>query len=141
MLWEKTTHVPFVFVAPGITKPGSKCSLPIDLTVLYPTLLNVCSLRVDEPCDNKSIIKLLSGDNDGWNRPAIMTYMKGNHAVRNSRWRYIRYADGTEELYDHSNDINEWNNVASNYKNDKVIKSLRKWLPVEEKQQISNLRK
>ena len=83
----------------------------------------------------------MSGDNDGWNRPAIMTYMKGNHAVRNSRWRYIRYADGTEELYDHSNDINEWNNVASNYKNDKVIKSLRKWLPVEEKQQISNLRK
>ena len=141
MLWEKTTHVPFVFVAPGITKPGSQCSLPIDLTVLYPTLLDVCSMSVDEPCDNKSIIKLLSGDDTGWNQPAIMTYKKGNHALRNKRWRYIRYADGSEELYDHSSDINEWNNVADNNENAKIIKSLRKWLPVREKEQISNLRR
>ena len=98
-------------------------------------------MSVDEPCDNKSIIKLLSGDDTGWNQPAIMTYKKGNHALRNKRWRYIRYADGSEELYDHSSDINEWNNVADNNENAKIIKSLRKWLPVREKEQISNLRR
>ena len=41
-----------------------------------------------------------------------MTYLRGNHAVRNERWRYIRYADGTEELYDHERDPNEWRNVV-----------------------------
>ena len=66
---------------------------------------------------------------------------EGNHALRNKRWRYIRYADGSEELYDHSRDINEWNNVANNNENAKIIKSLRKWLPVKEKEQISNLRR
>ena len=32
--------------------------------------------------------------------PAITTANQGNHAVRSERWRYIRYADGSEELYD-----------------------------------------
>ena len=141
MLWEKTTHVPFVFVAPGITKPGSKCSVPIDLTVLYPTILDVCSIEADEPCDNVSIKKLLKGEANNWNRPAIMTYLKGNHAVRNNRWRYIRYSDGSEELYDHHEDKNEWNNVADVSKNAKIIKSMSQWLPAKEKEQISNLRR
>ena len=45
--------------------------------------------------------------------PAITTHNRGNHSVRSERWRYIRYADGTEELYDHRNDPHEWKNLAS----------------------------
>ena len=33
---------------------------------------------------------------------------QGNHTVRTEKWRYIRYADGTEELYDMVRDPNEW---------------------------------
>jgi arylsulfatase A-like enzyme len=33
-------------------------------------------------------------------RPAITTHNQGNHGIRSERWRYIRYADGSEELYD-----------------------------------------
>ena len=29
---------------------------------------------------------------------------KGNHAIRTERYRYIRYEDGSEELYDHDAD-------------------------------------
>lgn len=36
-----------------------------------------------------------------------------NHAVRTDRFRYIQYEDGTEELYDHELDPNEWKNLAS----------------------------
>ena len=36
-----------------------------------------------------------------------------NHAVRSERFRYIRYFDGSEELYDHANDPNEWTNLAA----------------------------
>ena len=35
-----------------------------------------------------------------------------NHAVVDERWRYILYEDGTEELYDHNNDPNEYTNLA-----------------------------
>ena len=31
---------------------------------------------------------------------------------RTERWRYIRYADGGEELYDHASDPHEWTNLA-----------------------------
>jgi arylsulfatase A-like enzyme len=41
-----------------------------------------------------------------------MTMGKGNHALRDKRWRYIRYSDGTEELYDHENDPWKWRNLA-----------------------------
>ena len=30
-----------------------------------------------------------------------------------SRWHYIRYADGSEELYDFQSDPNEWTNLSS----------------------------
>ncbi len=33
-------------------------------------------------------------------RPAITSHNQGNHGVRSEDWRYIRYADGSEELYD-----------------------------------------
>jgi arylsulfatase A-like enzyme len=35
------------------------------------------------------------------------------YAARDERWRYIRYADGSEELYDHQNDPHEWTNLAA----------------------------
>ena len=54
---------------------------------------------------------------------------KGNHAVRTERWRYIRYNDGGEELYDHDADPNEWNNLAKDPKYTGTIKKLAELLP------------
>ena len=34
--------------------------------------------------------------------PVISSYGEGNTAIRTERWRYIRYEDGSEELYDHA---------------------------------------
>ena len=33
--------------------------------------------------------------------------------MRDERFRYIRYPDGTEELYDHDSDPHEWVNLAT----------------------------
>jgi hypothetical protein len=33
--------------------------------------------------------------------------------LRTERWRYIRYRDGSEELYDHDSDPHEWVNLAA----------------------------
>ena len=42
----------------------------------------------------------------------ITTFRSNNHAVRTEQWRYIRYADGGEELYDETTDPYEWTNLA-----------------------------
>ena len=65
-------------------------------------------------------------------QPAVTTYQRGNHSVRDERWRYTRYYDGTEELYDHDSDPLEWNNLASNRDYDDIMRSLGQWIPVDD---------
>jgi arylsulfatase A-like enzyme len=61
--------------------------------------------------------------------PAITTHGPDNHAVRDERWRYIRYADGSEELYDRKADPNEWTNLAARPDAAATKAELAKWLP------------
>jgi arylsulfatase A-like enzyme len=70
-----------------------------------------------------------------------MTYGRGNHAVRSTRWRYIRYADGTEELYDHERDPHEWTNLAQEPEHTEVLARHRRWLPAHEAPAVANLKK
>ncbi len=128
-LWERSTHVPFIVVAPGVTKPGSSTDNPVDLTCLYPTLTNLCGLPVPEGLDGVDIGPLLKQPNQNWDHPAIIDFLKGNTAIRTKDWRYIRYEKGGEELYDHASDPNEWTNLAEKY--DYLIPELKAWLPSE----------
>ncbi|MHC4632877.1 MAG: sulfatase/phosphatase domain-containing protein [Planctomycetota bacterium] len=64
-----------------------------------------------------------------WDRPALTTHGRNNHSLRTERWRYIRYSDGTEELYDHDKDELEWNNLAEDPRYARIKKKLVKWLP------------
>ena len=64
-----------------------------------------------------------------WDRPVLTTYGRENHTVRSERWRYIRYHDGTEELYDHQSDPNEWENLADVPDHAAVKAELSRWLP------------
>ncbi|MEO0447139.1 MAG: sulfatase-like hydrolase/transferase, partial [Verrucomicrobiota bacterium] len=75
---------------------------------------------------------LLENPGAEWGRPALMSYGRGNHAVRSEQWRYIRYEDGSEELYDHETDPHEWTNLASDPRFEEVMVAHRKWLPEEE---------
>jgi arylsulfatase A-like enzyme len=140
-LWEKSNHIPLVVVAPGVTTPGDRCERPVDLSALYPTLLELCGLPADARCDGRSIVRLLRDPNAAWEIPALMTYGRGNHAVRSDRWRYIRYADRSEELYDHQNDPHEWTNLAGDPQYAGVLQSHRKWLPQDDAKPVPDLKR
>jgi hypothetical protein len=45
-------------------------------------------------------------------RKVVSTIDQVHFSVRDERWRYVRYADGGEELYDLQTDPNEWRNLA-----------------------------
>ena len=53
----------------------------------------------------------------------------GGYTIVNNQWRYIHYADGTEELYDVVKDPNEWDNLAPQEKYRTVMEELRKSAP------------
>lgn len=74
-----------------------------------------------------SLSRQLADANASRNRPAITSHNQGNFSIVNEKWRYIRYVDGAEELYDIVNDPHEWSNLAS--KKPGQLKAMRKWIP------------
>ena len=79
---------------------------------IYPTLLELAGLPPKADNEGQSLVPLLKNPNAEWKQAAIMTMGDGNKALRTERWRYIRYKDGTEELYDEQKDPWEWTNLA-----------------------------
>lgn len=129
-LWNEATRTPLAIVAPGVTKPGSSCVQPVGLLDIYPTLIELCGLDARAELEGVSLRSLLDQSFDGnWDRPALTTHGRNNHALRTQRYCYIRYADGGEELYDHDVDPMEWVNLAKDSKYTELKTSLSKWFP------------
>ena len=130
-LWEEATHNVLLFVAPGTTQSAGRCDAPVNLLDIYPTLVELCELPSKKELEGISLVPLLKNPGAEWERPALTTHGRNNHSIRSKRWRYIRYADGTEELYDHSVDEMEWENLAGRAACAEAKEQLEKWLPKE----------
>ena len=127
-LWDRSTHVPLIFAGPGVT-PRAVCRAPAELLDIYPTLIDLCGLPDRSGLQGHSLLPQLRDANAPREWPAITTANAGNTAVRTERWRYIRYADGSEELYDELADRNEWTNLAADPHYAAIKSDLTKWLP------------
>jgi arylsulfatase A-like enzyme len=130
-LWERSTHVPLIIAGPGV-KAGGRCSQPVELLDLYPTLVELCHLPERAGLDGHSLVPQLKDAHATRPWPAITTHNRGNHSIRSEHWRYIRYADGTEELYDHRSDPNEWKNLANHSRFAEIKREHARWLPAGE---------
>ena len=111
-LWEESTRVPLIIRSPGVGRPGTVSRRAVSLIDLYPTLAELASLNSPADLDGESLVPLLKDPDAPRSTPAMTTRQGKHHAIRTDRWRYIRYADGSEELYDHAVDPMEWKNLA-----------------------------
>ena len=136
-LWEEATRTSMAIVAPGVTKPGTICEAPVDYMNMYPTVCELAGLPVPAHVKGASLMPLLKDPTADWDGLALCTHGKGNHAVVDRQWRYIRYADGTEELYDHSKDPNEWTNLAAEVGMSDIKAKLGAAIPKDEVPSIS----
>ena len=127
-IWERATRAPMIFVQPQNNKK-QKCTKPVEMLDLYPTLLDLCGLPPNPQNQGFSLKPLLDDPKAEWPHAAVTTYGRNNHAVRTEFYRYIRYENGAEELYDHRNDENEWYNLADKPEMKPVIEQLKKYLP------------
>ncbi len=110
-LWERSSHVPLLIAVPG-QKGGRRCDRIVSLLDMYPTLLELCDLPANPTNEGRSLVPLLGDPQQEWPYPAIVGWKENSFAVQDERYRYIRYGDGSEELYDHHDDPNEWTNLA-----------------------------
>lgn len=130
-LWEEATRVPLIIRVPGLVRAGSVCDEAVSLIDLYPTLLDVCGLPRAVELDGISLLPLLNDASESRGRPVLTTLGGQHHSVRDRRWRYTRYSDGSEELYDHATDPNEWHNLSDDPRFAEVKNRLASYLPRE----------
>lgn len=123
-LWERATRVPMMIVAPGYPQ-AARIEQTTSLLDLYPTLAELCGLEAPPGLEGHSLVPLLQNHRTRWPWPAYSTWGAGNHALRTERFRYIRYSDGSEELYDHRSDPEEWYNRAADARYHTVLAALR----------------
>ncbi|MCM8543031.1 MAG: sulfatase [Lentisphaeraceae bacterium] len=139
--WEESTRIPLFVVAPGITKGGEVCSVPVTALDIYPTLVELSGNSVSEQplktqLDGESLLPLLKDVNAKRIQPAITSYENG-HTVRTRNWRYIYYPEAghMEELYKHTNDQAERNNLAYDPAYfDQLVKmrtEMKKWINIK----------
>jgi arylsulfatase A-like enzyme len=131
-LWERSARCPFMILAPGITPAGAVCKRAVSFLDIYPTLIDLCGLPGKPALQGMSMAALLRDPAAAWPRPALTTNQRGNHALRSDDYRYIRYADGSEELYDLKVDVHEWRNLAGDPALEAVKRDFRRWLPAND---------
>jgi arylsulfatase A-like enzyme len=119
----------FMIAAPGVTSPGQRCERTVNLLDIYPTVIDLCGLPAKKGLEGNSLMPLLKSPQTAWEHPSLTTHGRNNHSIRTERWRYIRYKDGSEELYDHDTDPLEWKNLAKEPQLAKVKDQLAAYLP------------
>lgn len=136
--WEESVRIPLVVSAPSLINTG-KVQQPVSLIDLYPTLMEVCKLEGDTTLNDQggdlggfSLLPfLLDPDTTKWEGPNGALSIVGNYgktipteeqnfSYRTEKFRYIKYSDGGEELYDHEKDPYEWKNIAHQKKSKKI---------------------
>ena len=123
-LWEESTRVPLIIAAPGAMSPGGVSRRAVSLIDIYPTLAELADFEPPAGLDGESLAPLLVDPAAARSSPALTSRQGRHHAIRTDRWRYIRYADGTEELYDHESDPTEWRNLSANPAHSETMRQL-----------------
>ena len=129
-LWERTSNVPFIWAGPGVAE-GVETDVTASLIDIYPTFVEMFELRrPHQPLEGTSLASTLNRPSTASDRSVFLPYIvPGEYAVMNRNWRYIRYGDDGEELYNLREDPNEWHNLASDSEYANVIAELRKRAP------------
>jgi iduronate 2-sulfatase len=110
-LWRQACRTPLVVAAPGVS-PG-RCPAAVGLIDIFPTILELCGLPAEPTTEGASLVPWLRDPALPSDRPVVTSYGRHNHALQIGTRRYIRYDDGSRELYDHAVDPDEWTNLAA----------------------------
>ena len=131
-LWEESTRVPLIiWDSRGDARRGLS-EEAVSLIDIYPTLAELAGLDQPAYVDGVSLVPLLEDPSLSRETPAITTWGRGNYSIRTRDWRYTRHFDGSEELYRHASDPQEWTNLADDPGWADQKRELAAWLPRDE---------
>jgi uncharacterized sulfatase len=134
-LFEESARVPMIIAAPNSKAPGKSCDRVAELIDIYPTVADLCGVKLAHAVDGMSLKKQLDDPTLPFKKGAYTQVTRGapkkdgfmGYSVRTERWRYNEWDAGKKgvELYDHQNDPKEHKNLANDAKYVKVIEEMR----------------
>ena len=122
--WNDSTNVPLIIVPPG-SSSNENHKEPVSLLDIYPTLVEMAGLPAKK-LDGLSLVKQIQQPAAKTDRVVRTLFDEGNFTLVNSKWRYIRYKEGDEELYDRVQDPHEFNNLAGKEEYKEILEAMRK---------------
>ena len=131
MLFEESARVPLIVRVPGMATAGERSARTVELLDIFPTLTDLAGLPHYPRNEGESLRRLLADPDDTtWTKPAL-SQVTGGRSVRTERYRYTEWMNGTQgrELYDHSADPLEQNNLADDPSYAGAVELLRAMLP------------
>lgn len=123
--YEQANRIPIVFVAPGVTKPGSSSKALIETVDIFPTVAELAGLprpSGPQPVDGSSFVSVLKREADSIDDHAYHCFPKGGRlgrAIRTDRYRFVEWKRAGSkdepqfELYDYKADPLETRNIAA----------------------------
>jgi iduronate 2-sulfatase len=146
-LFEESSRVPMLIVAPQVATRGGVAKSPVGQVDLFPTLAELCGVEAPSNLQGQSLVPMLkdpSVTGRGWaitqvtreGRQRARTSASGKqsrffgYSLRTLRWRYTEWDEGREgrELYDHDADPREIKNLANDANYAATVADLSKQL-------------
>ncbi|MEL6104973.1 MAG: sulfatase [Planctomycetota bacterium] len=123
-LHEEVLRVPLIIHVPG-NGPGRTRSMT-ELVDLYPTICELMGQEVPAHAQGTSLLPVVA-DAAVDVKAEALSFHKGT-SIRDRDWHYIRYDDGSEELYEMKSDPGETANLIGRAEHAETSKRLRERL-------------
>lgn len=120
-VFEIGSRVPLIFVVPGGKGNGQSSTRVVQSIDIYPTLAELCGIKIPDGIEGKSLVPLLNDPKAAWDRPAYTVWSEDGRtlrgtAVRTEKWRYAEFGPNQQDgamLIDPAADPHELKNLAN----------------------------
>lgn len=123
-LWEGGVRVPLIIRWPGVTSPGSVCSVPVVAEDYLPTFCEIAEVPVvtgeTTKLDGESITPLLKNPNATlqrdafcWLFPHYNEFTDASASILTGNLKLIKFYGGPTQLFNLDDDIGESNDLAA----------------------------
>ena len=148
LFYEASAKVPMVLRWPGVVKPGSFTDTISGLLDIFPTICDSAGIETPSSCEGLSLVPLLK-EGKAPDRKGIFSesaVLRATHIAgcmyRTGNYKYCYYIDGSEELYDLSQDPGEVKNLSSEAGYETLVSEYRTivkdfWKPDEYQERVS----